>query len=100
VLLAFVTWACVQYTGGWEDYAVFALFSLVGIACKYLKFSRPAMLIGFILADRIESLSLQMFNLYTVDKLLDRPIFLVLVACVIGMFYYGVFVNKQRLDYS
>ena len=100
VLLAFVTWACVQYTGGWEDYAIFALFSLVGIACKYLKFSRPAMLIGFILADRIESLSLQMFNLYTVEKLLDRPIFLVLVACVIGMFYYGVFVNKQRLDYS
>lgn len=100
VLLAFVTWACVQYTGGWEDYAIFAICSVLGIAAKYLKFSRPAMLIGFILADRIESLSLQMMSLYTPDQLLGRPIFLVLVALVIGVFVYGVFINKQRLDYS
>jgi len=100
LLLVFVTWACVQYTGGWEDYVVLLIFSVIGIACKYLKFSRPAMLMGFILADRIESLTLQMFGLYTPEKLLDRPIFLGLMVAVIAMFIYGVFINKQRLDYS
>jgi|TARA_R110002074_G_scaffold182935_1_gene348014 TctA family transporter len=100
LLLAFVTWACVQYTGGWEDYAIFILCSILGLSAKYLKFSRPAMLMGFILADRIESLSLQMFILYDIPKLLDRPIFLSLCVAVIGMFIYGVFFNKSRLNYS
>jgi len=100
LLLVFVTWACVQYTGGWEDYAIFILCSILGLSAKYFKFSRPAMLIGFILADRIESLSLQMFILYDIPKLLDRPIFLSLCVAVIGMFIYGVFFNKTRLNYS
>ena len=100
LLLVFVTWACVQYTGGWEDYAIFILCSILGLSAKYLKFSRPAMLMGFILADRIESLSLQMFILYDIPKLLDRPIFLSLCVAVIGMFIYGVFFNKSRLNYS
>ena len=100
LLLIFVTWACVQYTGGWEDYAIFALCSILGLTAKYLNFSRPAMLMGFILADRIESLSLQMFILYDIPKLLDRPIFLGLCVAVVAMFIYGVFFNKTRLDYS
>lgn len=100
LLLVFVTWACVQYTGGWEDYAIFALCSILGLAAKKFKFSRPAMLIGFILADRIESLSLQMTNLYTLETLMVRPIFLGLCVAVIGMFIWGVFFNKNRLDYS
>ena len=100
LLLVFVTWACVQYTGGWEDYAIFALCSILGLTAKYLNFSRPAMLMGFILADRIESLSLQMFILYDIPKLLDRPIFLGLCVAVVAMFIYGVFFNKTRLDYS
>jgi putative tricarboxylic transport membrane protein len=100
LLLIFVVWACVQYTGGWEDYAVFALCSMVGLAAKYFKFSRPSMLIGFILADRIEALSVQMSNLYTVDSLIDRPIFLTLVALAVAMFIWGVFFNKNKLDYT
>jgi len=100
VLLVFVTWSCVQYTGGWEDYVIFVLCSVLGILAKHFKFSRPAMLIGFILADRIESLSLQMSSLYTIDKLLDRPIFLGLCVAVVVIFVYGVFFNKNKLDYS
>jgi len=100
LLLIFVTWACVQYTGGWEDYAVFALCSILGLAAKKLKLSRPAMLIGFILAERIESLSLQMTNLYSFETLMVRPIFLVLCVAVVVMFIWGVFFNKNKLDYS
>jgi len=99
-LLAFVVWSCVQYTGGWEDYAVFVICSALGIFAKYYKFSRPSMLIAFILAERIEALSLQMSNLYTVDMLLDRPLFLTLIACAFAMFVWGVFFNQNKLDYT
>jgi len=98
-LLLFVTWACVQYTGGWEDYVILFLCSVLGILAKHFKFSRPAMLIGFILAERIESLSIQMLALYTMDKLLQRPIFLGLCVAVIIVFIYGVFYNKRKIDY-
>ena len=100
LLLVFVTWSCVHPYHRWEDYAIFALCSILGLTAKYLNFSRPAMLMGFILADRIESLSLQMFILYDIPKLLDRPIFLGLCVAVVAMFIYGVFFNKTRLDYS
>jgi len=58
------------------------------------------MLIGFILAERIEALSLQMSNLYTVDMLLDRPLFLTLIVCAFAMFVWGVFFNRNKLDYT
>jgi len=100
VLLAFVIWSCVQYTGGWEDYAVFAACSALGVFAKYAKFSRPSMLIGFILAERIEALSLQVGNLYTLDTLISRPIFLTLIACALAMLIWGVFFNRNKLDYT
>ena len=89
-----------RYTGGWEDLAVLGIFSIVGMSCKYFKFSRPAMLMGFILADKIESLSLQMIYLYTPSTLIVRPLFIGIMTLVIAMFIYGVFFNKNRLDYS
>tara|TARA_Y100000287_G_C14218423_1_gene354813 strand:- start:324 stop:1775 length:1452 start_codon:yes stop_codon:yes gene_type:complete len=100
ILIVFVGWACMRYTGGWEDLAVLGIFSIVGMSCKYLKFSRPAMLMGFILADKIESLSLQMIYLYTPSTLIIRPLFIGIMTLVIAMFIYGVFFNKNRLDYS
>jgi len=99
LLLLFVTWACVQYTGSWEDYVILFLCSVLGILAKHFKFSRPAMLIGFILAERIESLSIQMSTLYTIDKLLQRPIFLSLCVAALVVFIYGVFYNKRKIDY-
>jgi TctA family transporter len=99
LLLIFVTWACVQYTGGWEDYVILILCSILGIGAKRYKFSRPAMLIGFILASRIESLSVQMFTIYDLDKLLQRPIFITLCIAVVLVFVYGVFYNKRKINF-
>jgi len=99
VLLLFIVWACVQYTGGWEDYAVLGIFSLLGIACKRYHFSRPALLIGYMLADRIESLSLQLTTLYSVEQLFQRPLFLSLITGCIGVVLYFVF-NRNSIDYA
>lgn len=99
ILLLFIIWACVQYTGGWEDYAILAIFSVLGIACKKFRFSRPALLIGYILADRIESLSLQMAALYSFNQLLQRPLFLSLIGVSVVVILYFLF-KRNSIDYA
>lgn len=99
LLLSFIVWACVQYTGGWEDYAVLVIFSVVGIAAKRFKFSRPAILIAFILADRVEALTIQLTSLYTIESLITRPIFLSVVALIVITFVWGLR-RKNKLEYA
>ena len=45
--VAFIIWACVQYTGGWEDYAVLAGMTVLGLICRKWKFSRSSNVNGF-----------------------------------------------------
>ena len=99
ILFIFITWACVQYTGGWEDYFILAVCSVLGILCKKYKFSRPAMVIGFILAERVEALTLQMTSLYSIDQLVTRPIFVVLLLLTTCVFAWGI-TTKRRLSYA
>ena len=88
-----------QYTGGWEDFVMLAIFSAIGFFCKHFKFSRPALLIGFILSEKIEKLSIQMLALYDVDTLITRPIFMVLMISIVGIFAYS-FKQKGRINYA
>lgn len=99
ILIIFIVWACVQYTGGWEDYVMIILCSTLGYFCKKYKFSRPAILLAFILSPKIESLTIQLFTLYDITQLLVRPIFMILMFFVIIIFVYGMS-NKNKLEYS
>ena len=99
LLVAFIVWACVQYTGGWEDYAVLAVMTVIGLLAKHFKFSRPAMLMAFILSDRVEALTIQMTTLYNIDRLLDRPIFLGLCALIVIVFVWGI-LRRGKLEYA
>jgi TctA family transporter len=99
ILVAIMIWVCMQYTGGWEDFAIFVFCSVLGLACKKYKFSRPALLIGFILAPRIEALTYQITALYDINTLITRPIFLVIMTATIGVFVWGAF-RKNRINYS
>ena len=99
LLLAFIVFACAQYTGGWEDYAILAICSIVGILAKEYKFSRPALLFGFILADRIEALSIQMIGLYDFDKLSTRPIFWTLMGIIVLVLAWGL-TKRSKLEYA
>ena len=58
------------------------------------------MVIGFILADRVEALSLQMNSLYTIDALLTRPIFITITLLTLGVFVWGIASKRRRLDYA
>jgi len=98
IVLLFIVWACMQYTGGWEDLIMLLFFSAVGIICKYVKFSRPSLLIGFILSERVEALSIQMFTLYDWSSLMERPIFLGLILATVIVGLIGLF-KRNRLEY-
>ena len=99
LIVAFIVWACVQYTGGWEDYAILGICSALGYFAKKYKFSRPAMLMAFILAMKVEALTIQMTTFYNIQMLLQRPLFLFLVAVIICMFAYGLS-RKNKLEYA
>jgi TctA family transporter len=99
ILLAVVIWASMEYTGGWEDLAMLAIFSAVGMLCKRYKVSRPTLLIGFILADRIYNLSYQTFMIYGFDTLATRPLFLA-IMCAAGLVLFLGVRSKNRLDFA
>ncbi|MBD3380016.1 MAG: hypothetical protein GF408_06115 [Candidatus Omnitrophica bacterium] len=99
VLLGLVTWASMQYTGGWEDLAIMLIMSVIGVAARRFKFSRPSMLIGFILAARIEKLLWQTFTIYRPLTLLTRPIFIFFVLLIFLVVTAGIR-NRSRLEYS
>ena len=98
-LLALIVFTSMQYTGGWEDLLMLGIFSIIGFSCKYFKFSRPALLIGYILAEKVEGLTLQITGLYTLETLITRPIFMFLVVTIIGVFTYSI-IRKGRIDYA
>jgi putative tricarboxylic transport membrane protein len=99
LLLGLVVLSCIQYTGGWEDYAILGICSVIGLLARHYKFSRPALLLAFILADRIEALTVQMSSLYTFEKLLDRPIFLGIVVIMVVTLIVGI-KTKRKIDYA
>lgn len=98
-IIATIVWATLQYTGGWEDLAVLAICSTLGLLCKKFQVSRPALLIGFLLSDRIYNLSYQLSSLHTIQDLFTRPIFISIMICVIILAYWGI-TKRSRIDYA
>jgi TctA family transporter len=98
-LVGFIIWACVQYTGGWQDYAILGITTCLGLFMKKYKFSRPALLMAFILAMKIEALSLQMWFIYSVDTLVTRPLFLGIMTVVIMLLVFSI-VKRSKLEYA
>lgn len=97
-LLVVIIWSCLQYTGGWEDVAILGILSIIGLSAKKFCFSRPSLLIGYILADRIEKLSWQTFELYKLTDLIQRPIFL-LICFFIVIIITIAFKGSNKIDF-
>lgn len=87
------------YTGGIADLAMLLIFSILGIVMKWKKFSRPALVMAYILAPKVETLTIQMTTLYTFDALLGRPIFLTICVLILVVFVWSL-INKSRINYA
>ena len=131
ILLAFIVWA--TYTSGfstygWENVALLGVFTLLGLAMKNWMFSRPALMIGFILGDKIEMLSYQFFQMFNIggypliklsefftDKtvgngkirfalgegkdLLEHPVFVITFILTMIVLVWG-WRNRGKVDYA
>lgn len=98
-ILALLVWSSVQYTGYWEDYVMFFFCCIGGILFKYFKLSRAAVIIGFVLADRLEATFIQFINLYAWTDLFTRPISLGIIVVALVALVYGLFFNKVKINY-
>jgi len=99
LLLLLISWSSFQYTGTWNDLAILAIFSGVGLSLRYIKVSRPAVLIGYLLSDRIYNLSYQMDSLYTLSNVMIRPGF-ILIMGLTGLVFYFSWRNKNKIEYT
>ena len=98
-IMALLVWSSVQYTGMWMDYAFFAMMCCLGLLMKKLKLSRAAFIIGFVLADKLESTSIQFLSIYNLHELFSRPISITLWLLIICGIIYGVFFNRSKVNY-
>jgi putative tricarboxylic transport membrane protein len=99
-ILGVIVWSSVQYTGGWEDYVILAVCSAFGMLFKHFKFSRACLIVGVVLAGRLEKTSIQFSTLYTWQEVLTRPIAMGLLAFTLVAIIYGVFFSKSRISYT
>lgn len=92
-------WANLQYTGTWRDLAILAVCCIVGLLLKHFSISRPAILITYVVAERLESYVKQTDLLYSWQDLITRPVFMITIV-VSAMIIIRSITNKNRgLDY-
>jgi len=99
LILTVITWANLQYSGTWNDIYILVLCSILGLICKAYQISRPAVMVAFILVERLEKYSLQTMTLYSWGDLISRPIFMTLMIVAVGIVLYSIFRSNRGLDY-
>jgi putative tricarboxylic transport membrane protein len=100
LILSVIVWSATEYTGTINDLYILILCSILGLICKYAKISRPAVMVSFILAERLEKYSLQTFTLYQPQDLLQRPLFMTLIAVAIVVVVYSLTKKNRGIEYQ
>lgn len=81
-MFAIIFFAAFQATRDWGDIVGLMVLGTLGIYMKRFGWSRPALLIGFVLSKKVEDAVYQTFQAYGLS-FLDRPIALTLLALVV-----------------
>ncbi len=99
VIMAVIIYANTQYTGGWQDIVMLVLCSILGVACKYWNISRPAILVTFVVAERLENYTQQTFTLYQFQDLLTRPLFMIIAVMAVAIVVAWIMRGGKGIDY-
>src|SRR3546814_18663712 len=78
-MIMLIMFAAFQSQKAWGDIFAVVLLGIVAFYMRRYGYSRPALVVGFVLADGIETNLYQTVNFYGLD-VFTRPIFLVLLA--------------------
>ena len=92
ILLVFICFAAYQATKDIGDLFTLLVFGVLGMLMKRHGWSRPALLIGFVLASRLEASSYQTVSLYGWSAF-ERPIVLVLCVLVLIVLVRSIITN-------
>lgn len=87
-MLMVISFAAFQATRDLMDFVFLLVIGLLGVGLKRFGWSRPAFLIGFVLADQIETYLYQAIQFYE-WKFLLRPGVLIIGAIIIVSVYFG-----------
>lgn len=94
IMFGLIFFAAFQATRAWGDLIALFIISILGIYMKRFGWPRPALLIGFVLADQVEELVYQTFTVYGLT-VFERPFVLILVI-LIGLSVYAVIKFKPK----
>ncbi len=100
VIIAVIIYANLEYTGGWQDLAILAICSLLGLVLKYFNISRPAVLVTYVVAEKLESYVKQTLQLYDFESLITRPIFMTTVIIAAAIVIRSIMKKDKGLDYA
>lgn len=89
IVLAIIYFAAFQATRGWGDFVLLMATGILGIYMRRFGWSRPALLIGFVLSNSLEDAVYRTIQIYGFDFLL-RPLALSFFILSIGFVWYIV----------
>ena len=91
-MLGIISFAAFQATRNWGDLLALFILSVLGVYMKRFGWSRPALLIGFVLSVRVESSVYQTVALYG-TSFLQRPIVLILLVLTLASIAAAVYLK-------
>lgn len=100
VIMTVIVWSCWQYSGTANDLYILGICSTVGLIAHKLKFSRPAILVAYILAEKLENYSQQALTLYSWSDLLGRPVFTFLLFVSVLVISWSLLRSNRGIDYT
>jgi len=117
VIIAVIVYANMQYTQGWEDLALLGILSAIGVVLKHFKVSRPAILVAYVVAFKIDEYFVATLQLYGYKQwkpglesmadfrwlelfsVTNHPLFLLSIAISVGIIINSIIRKDRGIDY-
>ena len=117
VIIAVIIYANMQYTQGWEDLALLGILSAIGVVLKHFKVSRPAILVAYVVAFKIDEYfvatlqlygykqwkpgweSMADFRWFELFSVTNHPLFLLSIAVSAGIIINSIVRKDRGIDY-
>ncbi|HEY9549838.1 MAG TPA: hypothetical protein VIR45_10085, partial [Kiloniellaceae bacterium] len=97
-MIMLIMFAAFQSQKAWGDLYAVVLLGIMAFYMRRYGYSRPALVVGYVLANGIETNLYQTVNFYGLD-VFTRPIFLVLLALAVLCVYFGMkLIKSQKLE--
>lgn len=96
-MIAIIFFAAFQATRSWGDLIMLLVLGTAGVYMKRFGWSRPAVLIGFVLSDRIEETIYQTTAVYGFEVFF-RPVVIILGICVVFSIYVAYRAKSQEVE--